>query len=164
MKIFRFLLSFFFPTKTQKCLFLGMKHNKNYCILWKFRRFFYKKIYIAHPLLHVTKWAKDRFFKTLNFKRNWIFAHMVLSYTLNILKVKKIVDSHAVVKDNTKRACVPFTQLPSNSLKLLYDNTDKILASIQSKQNFSITLSITNVALQLATPISVLPHFFLNWW
>lgn len=113
---FQIFTFFFFPTKTQKCLFLGMKHNKHYCILWKFRRFFYKKIYIAHPLLHVTKWAKDRFFKTLNFKRNWIFAHMVLSYTLNILKVKKIVDSHAVVKDNTKRACVPFTQLPSNTV------------------------------------------------
>lgn len=40
---------------------------------------------------------------------------MVLSYTLNILKVKEIVDSHAVVKGNTKRACVPFTQLPSNT-------------------------------------------------
>jgi len=59
--------------------------------------------------------VKIDFLKTSNFKRNWIFAHVVLSYTLNILKVKKIVDSHAVVKSNTERACVRFTQLPSKA-------------------------------------------------
>ena len=59
--------------------------------------------------------VKIDFLKTSNFKRNWIFAHVVLSYTLNILKVKKIVDLHAVLKSNTERACVRSTQLPSKA-------------------------------------------------
>lgn len=103
-------------------MFLELKQNKILFLSFENLDDFYcKKLTKGsnrpphHP--HVTKWKRSRVFKN----KNRFFAHILckLHSKLNFLKFEIIMELHAIIKYNTEKSCLPFTQLPSIENKVL---------------------------------------------